>query len=555
LGEEEVNFFVYMFRRVGQIIKYLVSPFIGVQASNVKNPKSTEFELDLSSEITEDPEKFLAQLLDESEATRRQFLQTSVVPLVADLLPGGIGGTLNKVLEAIADSDESNEKKEEFGKSFLLDFLGHTFKKDGPRFIFTEPKTKYHFQHDGKNSIIQYWPHSFNYPKDILTKLEKMLPDLMKTASGNNILPVGHMPLDEVPGIYAWGYPKNYEHVSECPYCLGEFAKNWLTMTPQYEKFLPRYIQSVEKVKERIPSMNKEEILKLASDGIMPEETINKFLAQGLQPPWDYQFHIKKIKKFLESMSIEDLRKVMLGTLAEQAEMFTKWVSDLSTMSKRLSSLPNFLKAARPHILEQDSKTIEDIDSKIKRRLTNAMEKASGRFILINNHGFDLLDDSSLIRILINENEAFKSKIKFKSVRLPDRNWLGTVAFALELAKKHVEENPGENLGIGFNYNEILFSLNHDLPAGSPLQFHYPVHEAYVFDLVSEIFKLSDIPTKVNFIFTDPFQRNGNKLTASDLFFEWAHAKKEGSIIIQSKWKFGEGMTELLSRLYKSKQA
>ena len=110
------------------------------------------------------------------------------------------------------------------------------------------------------------------------------------------------------------------------------------------------------------------------------------------------------------------------------------------------------------------------------------------------------------------------------------------------------------NLGIGF-HSDLTVSVNKNLPIDSPLQFRYPVHEIYVCDLVSEIFKLSDVSTKVNFIFTNPYDYRGGELTCSDLFFEWANAKQEGSVLIRPRWKFDEGLIELLRRKYKSRES
>ena len=101
-----------------------------------------------------------------------------------------------------------------------------------PEFTFEFPNEKDFRTSTSKSLLHGVGERGKDFPITELLKLKNKLPILRRAAQGEKISPGGHIPQEDVPGPWASGYPVNFEHVVECPYCLGKWAEGWFEMVP-----------------------------------------------------------------------------------------------------------------------------------------------------------------------------------------------------------------------------------------------------------------------------------------------------------------------------------
>lgn len=189
------------------------------------------------------------------DLNRRDFGKTTAVGAIA--APAiTLDASVTKITQAVSIFLSRASGTTE--QTILSQILEWGFSRYFPEFIIHLP---------GKDNLKEY-PRAANtignygldFPMDILKKAKESIPVLLKAAENIDILPSSHMPDERISDPLAWGYPK-CEHVCECPYCLGAWAKGWIEMLPQYQELLKVCSIAADSIRKDLPKLSKDQLI------------------------------------------------------------------------------------------------------------------------------------------------------------------------------------------------------------------------------------------------------------------------------------------------------
>lgn len=494
------------------------------------------------------------------------------------------------------------------GESQLLgDLMEWAFNQYAPDFTFNFPgkDIKIH-----RSNTLTHKGYS-DFPMSELQKVKENLPLLRKAANGEDILPPGHMPLEEVADPLAGGYPVNYEHVAECPYCLGEWAVNWFSMLPQYKKLFELFSENVSELKKIIPALTTDEIIQKATEHfkkLQEDGEILWYQRTGVRSFKRIKEYLKELAEYAKRVPVEELRRLFEEVLNNNLSSFKSWLTKLEISLEEINELPGLLERIRPYVQARDEALIKSIEDKLKKDLTGSLSGVKGRFIMLQNNPLGSIDDSPLIEDVINSNLEFSLNIKIKKItesKERARRFIRSIRelpaviddipkyidqisdmavkeleklisidetlsnmrkkgksnelmvhgewifIAIEEAINHAKNNPGEKLCIAFPSNHGRI----------PGLVKYYAGEIYLFSLIAEELYLST-GTEISFMysFESSYERDelGNtsrkQQTFSNYLCEWAKSGEVGVNIVHPKLALGEGEESQLHLRYKKMQ-
>ena len=448
------------------------------------------------------------------------------------------------------------------------------------------------------------------FPMKELSKLESMIGILEKAARGENVLSEGHFPQERIASPDACGYPNNYGHVADCPYCLGQWAVGWFEMIPQYKKTVELLSKSISELKKQMPILTKEEILRNIRDFPLTHKKNRSFVVWGTRGGYHEPVHIDKCLKELETytnnISIEELRKNLADILDSQLESFKKWVEEISSHLKRLEKLPELLNRVEPFATAQDMRTLESIEDTIKSDLKRSLRGASGRFIYFQHCFSDSVDDYELVEQVVESDFELRSKLKVEIVRedgiistkeiletltdLPSvfDSGLEQIESISEKLTRKAEEmleivsltDPLSDFLDFSSSNELVISSRellmaikiaiehakqfpqeklgityHGFHINSPEFARFYAGEIYLLSLVAEELWLST-GTQVSFMYSFDASRNGfekkpKRHTFSNYICEWAQRGEVGVNVVHPNLLIEDGFRQRLEIKYK----